>query len=120
MNRVGQDFANTYSLMPDEDLLRIKADQDTLVWEAREALERELHKRRINILSDPNDPEELSKTLEGAKQSHRHREILELLSKQPVSLGRIILGVALGMLLYRILDGFILGFVLGLIKGNRQ
>jgi hypothetical protein len=120
MNRAAQDFASTYSLMSDEDLLRMKADQDTLVWDAREALERELHQRGANILAHPNDPEGLSRTLESAKQSHRHREILELLSKRPVSLWNIILGVAIGMLLYRVLDGFIFGFVLGLIKGNRQ
>lgn len=47
LNSLG--FAETYSKMSDDELLRIEADRDSLVLEAKEALDQELKKRKIAI-----------------------------------------------------------------------
>ena len=75
-----QEFFETYSSMTDDELLRIYADKESLVWKAREAMEKELYKRKLNQPHNSSEPEGLSKILNSAQQSQRHKELVQLLS----------------------------------------
>jgi hypothetical protein len=66
MMRNSQDFAETYSKMSDDELLRIEADRESLVEEAKLALEWEIQKRRISMSNDPQEVQVPAEVSEGA------------------------------------------------------
>lgn len=68
MTRNSHDFAETYSRMPDDELLRIKADLGSLVDEAKLALEREIEKRHITISYDPPETKDQAEAATGARE----------------------------------------------------
>jgi hypothetical protein len=57
MGRYSQDFAENYSKMSDDELLRVEADSASLVEEAKKALEGEMQKRQLRMSNDPPEVE---------------------------------------------------------------
>jgi hypothetical protein len=61
-----QDFAETYSKMSDDELLRIEADRESLVEEAKLALGQEIQNRQISMSNIPPEEEGPAETTESA------------------------------------------------------
>ncbi len=66
MQRNSHDFSETYSKMSDDELLRIEADRESLVEEAKQALEEEIKKRQITMSNDSPEAKEPAEASEDA------------------------------------------------------
>jgi hypothetical protein len=65
MARNEEGFAETYSKMSDDELLRIEADRVSLVEDAKHALDRETQKRQISMSDGPPEEETAAEAPEG-------------------------------------------------------
>lgn len=69
MGHKRQDFAETYSKMSDDELLRVEADRGSLVEEAKQALDCEIQRRQI---SRSDNPSETNTHIEQPEGTPRH------------------------------------------------